>query len=235
MKYFQLGIEHEEKPDRRIVEDRTDELVVRSKRRRRRFDLRQVVERKDHALLAVTHPVGQRVDLLHRHAVRWAEDARGTIRVFQPRCAIFVIGEHHFAFGAQVRVDLDIAGVARAVEVEREVIVVLGRIDLHPLGQAAEHIGKDRHRFVDRERLAARRHLGNVSLMGPQPWQAGILRGGCGHHQRSAERGHRQWQVFAEFDHHTGPLSQDQSRGEVIRMRPVGKRACSAAGPTSLQ
>jgi hypothetical protein len=113
--------------------------------------------------------------------------------------------------------------------------VVLGRIDLDPLGQASEHIGKDRHRIVDRERLAARGRLGNIGLVGLQPRR--ILRGGRGNHHRRAERGHRPLQNCWEFDHHKrlsatceptnkSAMDRDQTwKTDVPRLFMAGRRS----------
>jgi hypothetical protein len=50
---------------------------------------------------------------------------------------------------------------------------------------------------MDRERLAARRHLGNVGPIGLERRQIDGLRGGRGHHNHRAERAHRHLQVFS--------------------------------------
>ena len=73
----------------------------RRERRRRRLDLRQIVEGKDDALVAIADAVGERLDLLDRDAARGSERQAGRFAVRQPTRAIFVIGELDLALRAQ--------------------------------------------------------------------------------------------------------------------------------------
>jgi hypothetical protein len=96
---------------------------------------------------------------------------------------------------AERGVDLDVAGIADAVEVERKVIVVLGRVDLDPVRQAIEHISEHRHRVVDGKLLRARRRLVDVGLVGLQPRR--LVRGGGRY--RGGEQGG--WQAQSGSEH----------------------------------
>jgi hypothetical protein len=46
----------------------------------------------------------------------------------------------------------DVAGVCNAVVAEAKVVIVFGRIDLHAVAQASQHMGENRDWVIDRKR-----------------------------------------------------------------------------------
>src|SRR4029077_2791092 len=128
-----FGIVDEEKTDRGFIEDRPDEGLVRPERARRRLYAAQVVERKHDTLALVGDAIDQRLDLLHRDALRRIQDRVLHGRIVVPLRGVLEIGEDHLALVAIARIEPDVAGIADAVVHEAEVVIVLGRIDRHAL------------------------------------------------------------------------------------------------------
>ena len=134
----------------------------------RRNDLGQVVQFEDDLLFAEGDAVDERLDLLDQHAVRLVEHLVGERRVRLPFLQILEIGEMQLALVAIHHVQPDVAGVAHALVIEVEIVVVLGRIDLHPIGQAFEHERQHRLGIGQRQRRLVGDVL-DVVLVGVEP------------------------------------------------------------------
>jgi len=85
--------------------------------------------------------------------------------LFLQLAAIREIGEVQLAIVAIGAVEADIARIAHAILHEVKVVVILGGINFHALGQAAEHVAEHRQRIGKRQR-GLRRQLLDIGLIG---------------------------------------------------------------------
>ena len=163
MEDLQLLVEDQIELHGGFIEDRAEKHFVGAERARGRLHAAQVIEREDDALAFVGDAIDEIFDLLDRHAMRCIEHDVLDWRIVVPLRGVLEIAEVGFALIAVAGIEPDIAGIADAVEIEAEVVIVLSRKHLHAFGQLRHHKAEHRHLVLGVE-LEVRRRRAQDSL-----------------------------------------------------------------------
>ncbi len=136
------AIEKEEKAERGFIENRAHERLVGTQLRGERRVPRKIVERELDLLAPEGQAIHERRDPRDRDALCGVELQIGSITPLEPGRRGAEIGEMDRSGVAIDDGEPDVPGVSNTHSIEPEIIVILGRIDFHPVRQAAQHIGE---------------------------------------------------------------------------------------------
>src|SRR6185312_1658613 len=140
------------------------------------------------AFPAVRYAVNEPIDFFQQYSLRRAEDDMFVRSLGPPLRRFFIIGEMQRDLVVFASLQSDIAGEGRAVMQELEIVIVLGRIYLHLIGQAAKYKGEHLQRISYVERIGARDIL-DVGLVRPEFRRRCILGARGRNQKRRDERG----------------------------------------------
>jgi hypothetical protein len=167
MEDLEFWIVDQEEAHGGFVEDRTDVALVWTEHAGGRHDTREIVEFENDALAAERQPIHQAVELLHAKSRRAVEHDVIKLLGAVPVGRLDLIGEMDPAAIARLVLQPDVAHVAHAAMIEAEIVIVLGRVDLHAVRKGIEHESKHRPRIGDLQAVSAV-HILNHGFVGEE-------------------------------------------------------------------
>ena len=134
------GVPQQEELDAGFVENGSEILLLGAHDALRRLHVAQIVEVEGHRPALACHGVGQIADLFHLQPEIGAVGAVLGEQFLAEGVVLVEIGEVDDALVAVGHVEPEIAGIERAVMHELEIVIVLGRIDRHAVGELREDV-----------------------------------------------------------------------------------------------